>query len=323
MNRKIDILKQIYFDSRHPAGYGGVRRLYQHSKKLDPNITVRNVKDWLSSQSAYTLFKEAKTNFKRNRIYATHANEQWEIDLLDYAQYARYNRVRIKRNYKYEYRSIKYLITIVDVFSKYAYILPIESKSMNIICNNFEQLFKKVLPKKIRTDRGKEFDNVRFKTMCDKYNIIHFVTQNSTKKCAIVERFNRTMRNKIERFMHHSRTRRYVDDLKSLLFSYNNSFHRSIKMIPSNVSHENEGIVFRNLYGKKNMLEILKDQRYNVMFEIGDTVRQKFEPKVFDKGYRQKWTDVVYKVRQVLNKFIKPQFILEYRGQPFKTKVLP
>ena len=59
--------------------------------------------------------------------------------------------------------------------------MPIELKSMKIICENFEKLFKLVKPQKIRSDRGLEFDNIQFRLLCEKNNIKFFTTQNSTK----------------------------------------------------------------------------------------------------------------------------------------------
>lgn len=315
-----NILDKIYHDPKHPGSFGGLRKLYVHAKKEEPGITLTEVKDWLSKQPEYTLLRDSKINFTRNKIYVSYINEQWEIDVLDVSEWSRDNRTTMKKPNKIVYRTIKYLVTIIDVFSKYAYLMPIEEKSMKEICENFEHLFKLVRPQKIRSDRGKEFDNKQFNDLCRRNKIIHFMTQNSTKKCAVVERFNRTMRDKIQHFLYFIKSRRYIDDLESLLASYNYAYHSAIKMAPSQVSLENERQVFRNLYGKKNMLEILRGKKLKPKFEVGDTVRQRYDPKVFDKGYRQKWTDIVYKVKQVINKFNQPQYILENRGHPLKRR---
>lgn len=194
---------------------------------------------------------------------------------------------------------------------------------MSVISDNFEILFKKVKPQNIRSDRGKEFENQKFKSLCSKYNINHFVTQNSTTKCAIVERFNRTLKTKIERYMNHNRTRKFVDALKSMLNSYNNSTHRTIKMAPSVVSYENESEVFENSYGENNLLDIMKKNVTQAKFQTGDTVRYKYDAKPFDKMYRQRYTDIVYKVLKVIPKLNKYQYELEYRGNVLKRRFYP
>ena len=73
MNKE-EILRNIYYNSFHPASFGGYQKLYNYAKKLNQNITLNDVKSWLSSQQEYTLFKETKNNFKRNRIYSSYAN---------------------------------------------------------------------------------------------------------------------------------------------------------------------------------------------------------------------------------------------------------
>ena len=306
------LLNKLYFDPNHPASFGGVKRLYDHAKLIDNSITILDVKNWLSSKFPYTLYKDTHRNFQRNKIYVSYVNEQWEIDLLDYSNLSRYN---------YGY---KFLITIIDVFSKYIYVIPIKNKSMKEVSEKFEILFKKVKPTKIRSDRGKEFDNKSFKVLCQKYNIIHFVTENQTKKCAVIERLNRTLRNKIERFLAYKTSRKYIDDLKSIVNSYNNSIHRSIGMSPIDVNENNESIIFKNLYHADNLFDLIKNKKsQKLKFEIGDTVRQKFDPKSLDKRYHQKWSDVVYKVRKVYNKFKTPQYSLELDGKDLRRRFYP
>ena len=204
------LFERIYFNPSHPAAFGGVKKLYQYAKIENKGITLNDVKKWLSSRNEYTLFKESRKNFKRNRIYVSYVNEQWEIDLLDYAKLSRFN------------QGYKYLITIIDVFSKYLYVIPIKRKSMKEVTDRFTILFQKVKPTKIRSDRGKEFDNLEFRQLCRKYNIIYFVTENQTKKCAVIERVNKTLRIKIERYLATNNTKKYIDIVKHIVDIVNN-----------------------------------------------------------------------------------------------------
>jgi len=307
-----NLLENIYFDPRHPASFGGAQKLYKFAKSIDDTITLKHVKDWLSSRHEYSLYKESKSKFKRNRIYVSYINEQWEIDLLDYSSLSRFN------------NGVKYLITIIDVFSKYLYVIPIKNKSMKEVTSKFDSLFKTVHPTKIRSDRGKEFDNQQFRNLCSKYNIKYFVTQNQFKKCAVVERINRTLRMKIQRFMTHKLTKKYVDVIDQIVHSYNNTKHKSIGMRPKDVNFHNESEVFKNLYGAKNILDLMKkSKQLDHKYEIGDTVRSKYDPIVFDKGNTQKWSDIVYKVRKVYNKMTKPQYSLELDGKQLQRRFYP
>jgi transposase InsO family protein len=304
------IFEQIYFDPQHPAAFGGAYKLYQYAKLQDDRITLENVKNWLSTRDEYTLYKPTKQNFKRNKIYVSYINEQWEIDLLDYSSFS-------KSNFGY-----KYLITIIDVFSKYLYVIPIKTKSMQEVTSKLTLLFDKVRPTKIRSDRGKEFDNSGFRALCQKYNINHFVTENQTKKCAVVERVNKTLRIKIERFMNYNNTRRYIHMVKHLVKAYNSSIHRSTGMAPEDIDEEDEEIVFKNLYGADNMIELLKKEG-KIKFEIGDKVLRKNDPKPLEKGYRKQWDPQVYKLRKVYNRLNKPVYSLELRDHKLRRRFYP
>jgi len=212
---------------------------------------------------------------------------------------------------------------IIDVFSKYLIVIPVKSLKTIHIVPRFSMLFEKTKPLKIRTDRGLEFNNKDFIALCQHHGIKYYTTTNQTKKCAIVERVNRTIRNKIRSYMSHHGTNRYIDAVKNIVKSYNHSVHRSIQMKPIDVDESDERIVFKNLYGHPNMLSILKAQQQPKKYEVGDEVRQKLDEKLLDKGYHQKWSDVVYKIRKVYNKLSKPQYSVELNGTIFPRRFYP
>ena len=306
-------LSSIYFDPKNPGSFGGVENLYKSAKSKYPSITKREVEKWLASKFEYTLYKDARKRWKRNRIYVSHIDEQWECDLLDYSQFSRYN------------KGFKYLLIVIDVFSKYLMVTPLKTKKADVIVGAFISIFEFLhrKPLKIRSDRGLEFENFKFRKMCKEYNINFFTTTNSTVKCAIVERVNRTLRNKLERYMAHNGSRRYIDDLQKIVASYNNSIHRSIKMPPSQVSRDDEPIVFQNLYNARNIMDIINSSKMKPRFSTGDNVRQKYDLKPLEKSYYQRWTDIVYKIDKVMNHLFKPQYRISHNGVQFKRTFYP
>jgi hypothetical protein len=309
-NAKHQLLSDIYFNPEHPAGLGGVQKLYQYSKLINPEITLKDVKDWLSGQYVYTLHKPARRHFKRNRIYVSYIDEMWEADLVDLQHFSNQN------------NGFKYLITIIDVFSKYLFVYSIKNKTSVQIVKMFKDLFKRRKPVKLRCDKGKEFDNSLFKNFCKENKVNFFLTENTDIKCAVVERVNRTLKNKLFRYFTLRGTRRYIDVIQKLVENYNNSIHRSIKMKPSDVVPENENIVFENLYGAPDILSIL-NQRKKPEFKIGDHVRQKYKLNMMDKSYYPLWTDVVYKIENINRKLKKPQYELELDGVKLKKRFYP
>ena len=132
-------------------------------------------------------------------------------------------------------KGYKYLLTCIDIFSKYAFVLPLKTKQGQELV----QAFQKILstgrkPTKLQTDQGTEFLNRVFQKFL-RDNNIDFFTVNSGLKASVVERFNRTFKNKMYKYFTAKNTLTYINVLQ-LVSSYNNTYHRSIKLKPSQVT---------------------------------------------------------------------------------------
>ena len=111
-------LAKIYFDPSDPGSLGGAERLYQRAKVLRiKGASRRHVKRFLSAQSAYTLHKQARRHFPRNHTHVQGIDDQWQADLVDMQEFSRHN------------SGTKYLLTVIDVFSKYAWEIPLKRKT--------------------------------------------------------------------------------------------------------------------------------------------------------------------------------------------------
>lgn len=134
-----------------------------------------------------------------------------------------------------------------------------------------------------------------FKKYCDK-NEIKIYSTKSALKASVVERFNRTLKEKMWRvFTHNSILKikfpqNYKKFLQNLLKSYNNSYHRSIKTTPSKVNKSNEKEIFNILYREENDFISFK-------YQIGDYVRVVEKKPIFSKGYTQNWSKDIYIIR--------------------------
>src|SRR5882757_995858 len=98
------ILQSIYYNPKHQATFSSPERLYDAVK--DRGISLNKVKKWLSGELTYTLHRQSKKNFKRNKILVSHIDEQWEADLVDMREFASKN------------NKINYILTVIDCFSK-------------------------------------------------------------------------------------------------------------------------------------------------------------------------------------------------------------
>lgn len=134
---------------------------------------------------------------------------------------------------------------------------------------------------------------------------------NSIFKAAVVERFNRTLKQKMYRIFTEQKNTKYIHILKELVESYNRSYHSSIKMAPINVNKKNEKIVFANLYGKDNDFIVFALKK-------GDYVRTKIDKKLFEKGYTPNWSTDIFIVSQLRPTNPPTYHIKSINNQPIK-----
>lgn len=278
-NDKEKILSSIYYDIKHPASFSSLNYLYKAVKNIDPSISISNVKEWLKSQFVHTLHKQPKRRFKRSRIIFEGIDEIWEADLVDLTEFQSKN------------QGYKFLLNVIDAMSKFAFSIPLKNKTSKEIVRGFEKILKesKRRPISIRSDQGKEFLNKDFKQFLKKYNLSHYTSNNKEIKCAIVERFNRTLKSKMFKYFTSRGTRKYIDILDDLLNNYNNSYHRTIKMTPTEASSADRKLLKQNIFG---YIDEGIDKK-----KIGQTVRRVYQKKPFDKSYYPNWTDQTFSIK--------------------------
>lgn len=301
MNGKLtEVLDNIYYNLKSPASFSNAKKIFIEARKILPNITESEIQKYLNKQYVYTLHKKARKNFIRNPVVAEAPLENFQADLIDYNfnPYTKFN------------EGYNYILTVIDVFSRKAWAIPIKNKSGKTVTEAMEKVIKINTPLKLQTDKGKEFENSNFKKLMQSYAINHFFTK-TTKKCAIVEIFNKTLKNKLHQHMTRIGKYRYIDSVDDAVNSYNNTEHSSIKMAPNDVNFENTSTVFKNLYNYSSKREMLKAKKKNRKFATGDTVRQKYNLKFHEKGYYPNWTDKIYKVVNIVKGVNKPYFHLE------------
>ncbi|GFT35665.1 uncharacterized transposon-derived protein F54H12.3 [Trichonephila clavipes] len=124
-------IEPVYKNPENPASFGGVNALY---RALDNRVKTKDIKQWLETKETYTLHKPARRRFKRNRVLVGGIEEQFQADLLDLQSLSQYN------------NGYKYLLTCIDVFSKYAWAIPLRDKKSKSILKGFEKIFRERKP---------------------------------------------------------------------------------------------------------------------------------------------------------------------------------
>lgn len=275
------LFASIYKNIENPSSFSSVQNLFQEARKHDPSIKLEDVQHWLSKQDAYTLHKPAIRKFKRNRILVNSIDAQWEMDLVDMISLSEFN-----DNYKH-------ILTCIDVLSKYAWAVPLKDKTSKSICTAFESILADGrLPTFVRTDKGREFVNREFKKLLDQHDIKFFTSQNEDIKCSIIERWHRTLKQRMWRYFTENGTFKWCDVLPQLVKNYNNTVHHSIGIKPVDVMLQNESAVWHQLYKEKGKLKKPK-------FSIGDYVRISKHRQIFDKGYVPQWTEEIFQIASV------------------------
>lgn len=289
-NQLQEQLARIYYNPKEPAGFGGIGRLKQKVKH-DPV-------QWLSQEAVYTLHKPARKNYPRNRMNVPGIDAQWQADLVDMQAYTKYN------------NGYRYILTCIDIFSKYAWAVPLKKKTGAEVVKAFRGIFKSGRkPIKLNTDQGTEFEN-RVVARFLREQRIYFFSTRSDKKAAVVERFNRTLKTKMWRYFTHKNTFKYIDVLQGFLQAYNQSKHRTIGMAPAEVNYNNESHVYVKLNGHP---QITKDIKYK--FQVGDTVRISKQKAAFEKGYLPNWTEEIFSVESRYPRSPPVYKIKDYKGE--------
>ena len=283
-----DLLKKLYFNPDLPSSFSSARILFSAAKKENPSIKFEEVKKWLSKQLTYTLHKPVPKTYSTRPVVVHSIDELWQMDLVDLSKLS-------KKNDGY-----KFILTVIDVLSKYAWLLPLKSKNGKELKLAMDTLFEKVKrrPQFIQTDKGTEFLNFHIQNLFKSYNI-KFFTTHSERKASVVERLNRTIKSLMFKIFTKNNNRRYIDDLDTIINRYNNSYHRSIKMKPIEVTKENEPLVWMNIYEGKLFPRKTSKDKDPIL--IGDLVRISIERGPFRKSYLEGWSEEIFRVKFIVN----------------------
>ncbi|XP_015120055.1 uncharacterized protein LOC107043201 [Diachasma alloeum] len=111
------------------------------------------------------LHRPARRNYARRRVEVRGVDETWQADLVDMSAYA------------HENGGYKYLLTVIDIFSKYAWTVPTKTRNGKDVSSAMASVLEQGrVPQKLHVDRGKEFYNSEFKKLMQDYGITMYST---------------------------------------------------------------------------------------------------------------------------------------------------
>ena len=187
-------------------------------------------------------------------------------------------------------KGIRFLLCVIDIFSKYAWVVPLKDKKDISIVKAFQSILKQSnrKPNKIWVDKGSEFYNAYFKKWLRDNDIVMYSTHNEGKS-AVAERFIKTLKSKIYKYMTSISKNVYIDKLDDIVDKYNNTYHTRIKMKPIDVKD--------NTYINADKEINNKDPK----FKVGDHVRISKYKNIFAKGYMAHWSEEEFVIKKVKN----------------------
>ncbi len=259
-----------------------MKELYSKIKSI-PNYTAK-LADFLRQNDVHSKHRRiVKKKFPRRHIIVHFPFQIFMGDLIEYTQ----------SDYKHANRGYVYILVLIDVFTKMVYARPLKKKdkfktslAMDSILQNLDHL-----PNTIITDEGLEFYNKNVREVLDRYAIHHYSIK-TKMKASVVERFNRTLKTKLERYFVANKTKNWVDVLDQFVSNYNNTPHRTIGMAPSEVTDSNASGVFKRMFPDIHLVA-------KPRLSKGDQVRVLREKTIFEKGYVQSWSDEIYQIHDV------------------------
>ena len=264
-------MEKIYYNPREAGSFGGIRALSLHSGK-----SQSAVRKFLQGEDTYTLHRPVRRRFPRRRTFAKGINDLFQADLVDVSNISQHN------------DGYRFILTCIDVFSKIAWAIPLKTKSATEVTAAFEKILADRRCNMLQTDKGTEWLNSKFQSMLRDSGIKFYTTENEDLKASIVERFNRTLKERMWRYFTYTNTRRFLDVLPDLIHAYRNSYHRSIKMTPADVDKSVEDLVRRRLYPLK------PKRKLKFKFSVGDKVRISMQRMPFTKAYTGQWSEEIF-----------------------------
>jgi len=232
------------------------------------------------------LHRAARKNFKRRKVYVKGIDDLWQIDLVEMQPYSKVN------------SGHKYILTVIDVLSKYAWAVPVVDKTGKKVAAAMKSVFDKVRPKhsvprNVQSDLGSEFYNQYFKSLMTLHGINHYSTFTHLK-ASVVERFNRTLKGWMWKEFGVQGNYKWLKLLPNLLERYNSTVHLTIGMRPKDVKPPDEERLVKLLNRPNTALRRSKSR-----LSVGDVVRVSKYKTLFAKGFTPSWSTELFTIDSV------------------------
>lgn len=307
-NQQYLYLANLYLGIKSAQSFSGVNTIWKKIKE-DENpykITRKFLIDFLQSMPSFTIHQRVFKNFKRFKYITQYLNVNFELDLIDVHQYKQYN-----HNYKY-------ILILIELFSRKVYAAPLKSKSSNHLIKALDLLIQSnnLKIETLYLDKAGEQTGHAFKSYASKLNIRLYYSHQK-HHAAHAERAIMTIKMMIFRYFTQNNTLNYISNLDQFILNYNSRFHSSIGVSPISVNEGNKHEIYlysnRKYFGEaylkalkqyKLLLKQKKKKKTHYSpshnFKIGDRVKILNYQSPFSKIYSGSFSTEDFFIYQII-----------------------
>ena len=293
-SEKSETLSRLYGNHELQCGLSSVRKLYNEGKKYIPNLTYEDVRIFLSSQDSYTLHKQGRRYFPRRKIIVSRPGLIASVDLADMSLLKEQN------------DGVRYLLFILDSFSRYLIVKPLRNKNADSVLRAFKSVFENNVEgfanvKRVFCDKGREWYNAKVVSYLKNKHMSLYSVQNQETKAALVERCIRTVKQKIYKYLTHGGTLRYINVLEGIVACYNTSEHRSLKnRTPKQVHFTSNENLVRELFIYNYIKPVSNKKIFSHDLKVGDSVRvSKYRETLGYKGFVEQNSEEIFRIYKI------------------------
>jgi acetone carboxylase gamma subunit len=289
-----ELLHKLYYKD---LTFGGVQNLYKKAKQAHPKITLKIVEEWLNKQQSAQLNNKPVIKHDFKPIYSE-LPYAFQIDLTFFPRYKKQN----EGNYV--------LFTAININTRFGYAYYGKDKESETIINFIKDLEKKTEINVLEGDLGNEFNNYELKKYCDNNNIILDLFKSDTHKMGIINRFHRTIKEKLSAYFDAFDTVKWIDIIDKIIDNYNHSVNRGIGYKPIDVND-----FIENKIRQEKKAQGLKVEYED--FKVGQYVRVLNERGTYDDKMKSKYSDKIFTIEKVKNNSVE---IRDEKGDLYRAR---
>ena len=290
------MLRDKAFNIAEDPKYDGYQRglvsiVYKFFDKKTSGSGIKN-ENISSKELSEKLHKPIIRKLNKRKVQSPFIDNIWGADLADMQLISKFH------------KGIRFLLYVIDIYSKYAWVIPLKDKKGITITIAFQKILKESnrKPNKIWVDEDSEFYIRSMKSWLEENDIEMCSTLNEGKS-VVAKRFIRTLNNKVYKYMTSISKNVYIDKLNDIVNKYDNTYHSTIKMKSVDVK-------------SSTYLDSSKEiNNKDPKFKIGNIIRISKYKNIFAKGYIPNWSEEVFVIKKVKNTVLWTYVISDLKGK--------